>query len=391
VTSGSPVSIARCASYDREEVAAALGTTLEPLGGMSAFVSQGQRVFLKVNLLTKAGPERAVTTHPEVVRAVIRSVKACGAADIVVGDSPAGRRSSPAAAQALFDVSHIGPVCREEGVRLALLDDDVTRVSSDTARFYPSFNVGREVVDADVLVNLPKMKTHGFMLFTGAVKNLFGCIPGLEKAQFHVKAPDRADFAEMLVDLLSACRPEVSIMDAVVAMEGDGPSGGTPRHVGALLASADAPALDVAASAIAGFDPAEVYTNNAAARRGLVSLIADDIDVVGVGWRDVFVGDFARPARDVSRHIPPAVARWLRRHASPRPVLGRPSACTGCATCQEICPVEAIAISDGAPRFDHDLCIRCYCCQELCLACAIELRTPWLFRATLGRESERGS
>ena len=377
MTDGRPVvAIERCGSYEQAEVEAALERALAPLGGMGAFVSQDQTVFVKVNLLMKAEPDRAVTTHPALVRAVVRAAKLAGARDIAIGDSPGGRTTA-ASARALFDVSGMTAVAKEEGVRLSLLDDAVLRVPSPGGVLYQSFNLGREAVDADVLIDLPRMKTHGFMMFTGAVKNLFGCIPGLEKAQFHVKVPDRADFAGMLVDLYLACRPELSIMDAVVAMEGAGPSGGTPKPIGALLASADAVALDVVASSIARFDPMDVYTNAIAHERGLGPATADEVRIEGTPWRELVPESFEQPARDVSRGMPPAIGRWARKHTASRPYLEHRDACTTCRTCEKNCPVSAIRMEQRRPTFDLDTCIRCYCCQELCPERAIGLKTPW--------------
>jgi uncharacterized protein (DUF362 family)/NAD-dependent dihydropyrimidine dehydrogenase PreA subunit len=374
------VSVAACSSYDPETVSTALRRALGPLGGMGSFVSPGQRVFLKVNLLMKATPERAVTTHPEFVRAVIRSAFEAGAADVAVGDSPGGRNSA-ASTRALFETSGIAAVCLQEGARVSLLDDAVTRVPFEGGSLYSSFNLGSEAVGADVLISLPKLKTHGFMMFTGGVKNLFGCIPGLEKAQFHLKVPDREDFAEMLVDLMLACAPELTIMDAVIGMEGDGPAGGPPRQIGALLASSDPAALDVIASAIAGFDPMDVYTVRAAARRGLAPGSPSGVSVSGDGWERFVVRDFAHPARDVSRGLPPRVARWVRKRIVSRPVLSDPPGCTACRTCEQNCPVSAIAMVEKRPAFDYDTCIRCYCCQELCPQQVIGLRRPWAVRA----------
>ena len=378
------VSVERCDTYDDEAVAGALDRALAPLGGIGAFVRPGQRVFVKVNLLMKAEPDRAISTHPAVVRAVVRAAKNAGAADVAMGDSPGGRTSA-AAARALFETSGMARVAQEEGARLVLLDDDVTRVPNPDARLYTAFNLGREVAECDVLIDVPRIKTHGFMMFTGAVKNLFGCIPGLEKAQFHLKVPDRDDFAEMLVDLLLACRPALCVMDAVVGMEGEGPSGGTPKPVGALLASADACALDVVASAIAGFDPMAVYTVAAANRRGMCPASADEVEIAGTPWREVAPEHFAHPARDLSRGLPPGLARWLRRRIASRPALARPQDCTACGTCERNCPADAVKVTDGKPRFDYDACIRCYCCQELCPANALALKTPWVVRSLVMR------
>ena len=378
------VSISRCSSYEPAEVSSALETALASLGGMAAFVTPGQRVLLKVNLLSRALPERAVTTHPEFVRAVIRAARAAGG-EVSVGDSPGGPNTA-GSVRRIWEDSGIGAVCAEESVPLLLFDDACTRVSSGAGSLYGSFTIGSAVAETDVLITLPKFKTHGLMMFTGAVKNLFGCIPGLEKAQYHLKVPDRDDFGSMLVDLMLACRPTLAIMDAVVGMEGEGPAGGTPRHIGAVLASSDCLALDVIASSMAGLDPMEVYTNKAAARRGIGPKTADDVDVVGEDWRLLAPDSFALPARDLSAKMPPWLAKRVRHWTTARPYLERPVDCTRCKKCEESCPVGAIEVGSGGPAFDHGTCIRCYCCQELCPPQAIGLKVPLIDRvATRGR------
>lgn len=380
------VSISRCATYEPSEVSASLNAALSPIGGMAAFVSPGQKVLLKVNLLSRALPDRAVTTHPEFLRAVIQEVRKAGGV-ITVGDSPGGRNSLAAIAK-LWEDTGIGRVCAEEDVSLVLFDDDCVRAPAPGGQLYTSFTLGRAVAETDVLICLPKFKTHGFMMFTGAVKNLFGCIPGLEKAQYHVKVPDRDDFGSMLVDLMLACKPRLALMDAIVGMEGDGPAGGTPRHVGAILASESSVALDVIASSMAGLSSSEVYTNKAAARRRLGPASAEDVEVVGADWRDLAPADFALPARDVTALMPGWLGRRLRGWATARPALARQDECTRCGKCQDNCPVSAITLSEGGPMFDHSTCIRCYCCQELCPPQAIGLTTPPIARlATRGRSA----
>jgi ferredoxin len=225
-------------------------------------------------------------------------------------------------------------------------------------------------------------------MFTGAVKNLFGCIPGLEKAQYHLKVPDRDAFGSMLVDLMLACKPKLAIMDAVVGMEGEGPAGGTPRQVGAILASADSVALDVIAASMAGLTPGEVYTNKAAAKRGLGPASAAEVEVIGVDWSQLAPADFALPARDLSSRLPGWLGKRLRGWTTARPMLARPGECTRCKKCEENCPVSAIRVGGNGPVFDHSACIRCYCCQELCPPQAIGLTTPPIARfATRGHRT----
>ena len=380
----SKVSISRCESYEPAAVSAALDVALAPLGGMAAFVSPGQTVLLKINLLSRATPERAVTTHPEFVRAVIRAAKAAGGV-VTVGDSPGGVNSA-GSMKRLWEETGIARVCAEENVSLVAFDDDCVRASADGGELYQSFTLGRAVVETDVLITLPKFKTHGFMMFTGAVKNLFGCIPGLEKAQYHLKVPDRDDFADMLVDLLLACRPALAIMDGIVGMEGEGPAGGTPRQIGAVLASADSPALDLVAASMAGLALDEVYTNKAAARRGIGPTSLADVEIVGADWRQLAPADFALPARDITARMPAWLGKRLRGWATARPRLERAHECTRCGTCEKNCPVQAIHIDSVGPVFDYGKCIRCYCCQELCPPQAIGLTTPPFARfATRGR------
>ncbi len=378
------VSISRCGTYDPQEVATALTAALSPLGGMAAFVSPGQKVLLKVNLLSRALPERAVTTHPEFVRAVIRLAREAGG-EVSVGDSPGGPNNA-GGVRKIWEDSGIGAVCAEEGVPLLLFDDACTRVSNEGGGLYSAFTLGSAVVETDVLITLPKFKTHGLMMFTGAVKNLFGCIPGLEKAQYHLKVPDRADFGSMLVDLMLACKPTLALMDAVVGMEGEGPAGGTPRQVGAVIASADCLALDVIASSMAGLDPMEVYSNKAASLRGIGPSSADEVEVVGEDWHALAPDGFKLPAKDLSAMMPVWLGKRMRGWTTARPYLQRASDCTRCKKCQESCPVAAIVVGDGGPVFDHGLCIRCYCCQELCPPQAIGLKVPPIARfATRGR------
>lgn len=371
------VSISKCQDYEISQVKAALSQVLEPLGGIKAFVNHGDRVLIKINLLRGSEPDKAVTTHPAIIEAVIDAVREAGGTP-VVGDSPGGP-NKPKMVEKMLETTGIGQVCEQTGTEFVLFDRETTTIKCPEGKLYTSFTAGKAVVDADVIITLPKLKTHGFMKLTGAVKVLFGVIPGLDKMQYHLKVPQRMDFADMLLDLYLAVKPDLSIMDAVVAMEGDGPSGGNPKQVGALMASVDSAALDFIASEVIGFKAMDVYTNRAAIERGLLTGI-DNIETTGLSLKAVAPADFKAPKADLADKIPAGLVEFMKNLATSRPYLDIPGICTGCGTCAKSCPACAIDMTRKKPRFDYDKCIRCYCCEELCPELAIKRKNHWLVR-----------
>jgi uncharacterized protein (DUF362 family)/Pyruvate/2-oxoacid:ferredoxin oxidoreductase delta subunit len=371
------VALRRCPDYETEHLPQTLSALLDDLGGMSRFVGSGESIALKVNMLIKSAPKKAVTTQPEVLSAVIDLVKAAGGRPFVC-ESPAGINTASSMRRSL-EATGVGEVCRRHRVPFVTLDDDVVEVAVPDAARYHTLRLGRAIVEADGIISLPRLKTHSFQRFTGAVKILFGSVAGLEKAQFHLKTPDRMDFAHMLVDVLTALRPRLAIMDAIVAMEGEGPSGGSPRKVGALLGGADHLAVDAVAARLISMDPMSVYTLRAARERGLLGDPAQ-IELAGDLLEPLIVRDFLHPMADLSSSRMGSVGPVLKNIATARPLLERPDSCTSCATCRHNCPVQAIKMVDGHPTFDYDTCIRCYCCQEVCPEAAIGRRSHWLVR-----------
>ncbi len=372
------VSIVRCPDYVQDRVEAALAACLLPLGGMEAFVKRGTRVLVKPNLLASRAPDGAVTTHPTVVRAAIRAIQAAGG-EVVLGDSPGGR-NTPEGYAALLRRTGLAAVLEECGCEAVFFDDTTAELSSPDGRVYRRFQVAQAVADADAIVSLSKFKTHQFTLCTGGVKNCFGYIPGVAKAEYHLHTgQDPRRFASLLLDLYRARPPVLSVMDAVVGMEGNGPSNGRPREVGLLLASPHAPDLDFVEALLMGFDPLEVPTVAEAAERGLGPRSADEIEVHGVSPDEGRVPGFARPeAHPVSRIPAPLLAAVSRLFAvRPRIVEDR---CRGCGACVENCPPGAIDFRGPVPHIRHADCIRCFCCQELCPADAIAIDRPLLRR-----------
>lgn len=374
------VYFAAAANYDQQTVDAAVERLLCQLPAAQAI--GGKRVLLKPNLLAKHTPERAVTTHPAMVRAVIRAVRRRGAASITVADSPGGVYN-PGILRSIYKVSGLTDVCREEGA--ALYTDCKSREVPAKGQVVKQFTLLEPVLDCDMIINLPKLKTHMMTGLSAATKNLFGCIPGLQKAEWHMRFPDKERFGGMLVDLLCTVKPGFAILDGILAQEGDGPAGGTPRMVGIVAVAEDHLQMDLALCRMLGIRPKDVPYLNAAISRGLCPEQFDPACAKGEGelcrpipgyrlpssWGSV---DFADKAPRAVRWAVPAVERLL----APRPVINK-SRCIGCGKCAEICPQHTITVQ-GKARIHAARCIRCFCCHEMCPVKAIDTRRSFLLK-----------
>jgi len=371
----STVALIRCPDYDPGRVLAALRRGIGLLGGIERFVSPGENILLKPNVLAAVPAARHVTTHPAVFQAAARLLLERGAR-LRYGDSP-GFGSFAAAA----DRSGLEAAAREVGAAAADFSLKA-QVSFGEALIAKQLVLAREALDADGIVNLAKMKTHGFMRITGAVKNLFGCVPGIRKGEYHVKMPRREHFAAMLVDVARRLRPRLNVLDGIVAMEGNGPSSGTPRPLGVLLLSADPVALDSVFCRLVRLPQEFVPFLAPGAESGLGVCADDAIEVVGDELDALACPDFQvvrRPAAEMDRAFPYYLKRWI----TPRPVID-PSRCLRCGVCTAVCPLEPKAVRPPAddpgrvPLYDYRRCIRCYCCQEMCPHGAISVYRPLL-------------
>ncbi|AFM39694.1 hypothetical protein Desaci_0632 [Desulfosporosinus acidiphilus SJ4] len=372
-----------CPDYSADIVQSLKGGLAE-WGGMSEFVKPGQKVLLKVNLLMKKRPEEAVTTHPSVVEAVVRLVQEAGGIPII-GDSPGGPYTLNAL-QAVYTRSGLRDVAERTG---ALLNEDIgqTTIPFPAGKIVKSLTVTNCALDADVIIPISKLKTHGMMTFTGAVKILFGVIPGFLKAEYHLKMFKITDFADLLVDIASWVKPTLNIMDGIVGMEGDGPSAGKPRDIGVLIMSSDPFALDVVAADLIGLKPERVPTVLAARNRGLTSRM-DEIELKGDArslWR---IQDFEIP-KTVSTNfldmvpLPKTAKKFMLNRVRPRPVFEH-SVCVGCKDCVNNCPPKALSLNEHQrPEVDLEACIRCFCCQELCPQQAVKIFKPWIGKRLL--------
>lgn len=372
---GPDVVITPCGDYEHGTVRAALERALAPLGGLD-WVQPGMRIAVKVNLLTGAKPEQAATTHPAVLCALTQLLKERGA-ETVAGDSPGGLYNA-AFVNRIYAVSGMKAIERYGG----RLNQDF----SEGEALYPEGKVCRSfrytawLDGVDAVIDLCKLKTHGMMVMTCGAKNLFGVIPGTVKPEYHFRYPDPMDFARMIVDLDEYFKPRLTIVDAVDCMEGNGPGGGTPRHMGALLASASPHKADLLCAKLIGLEPGEVPTLKAAAERGLIPPAAEELTVEGRP-ADFELPDFELAGRRVSHLfrgsgnslLGRVKGAALERLLAQRPQLRREK-CVGCGVCKNVCAANAITMEAGKPGIDRKKCIRCFCCQEFCPESAMVVR-----------------
>lgn len=372
------VIIISCDTYADDQVLEAIQTGCDLLGGISMFAKPGERIVIKPNVLIGTDPDKGVTTHPAVFRAVGKLLKDTGAS-VLYGDSPSFGKSEP-------NLRKSG--LKEVGDKLGFVmaDFDSGRpVSHKDALLVKKFVIANGVLDSDGLVSLPKLKTHGLVRFTGAVKNQFGCIPGLLKSQYHVKLPDPYDFATMLIDLNTLIKPRLYIMDGIVAMEGNGPRSGKLKRLNVLLLSSDPIALDAIACRIICLNPEIVPTSKPGEKAGLGTYHVENIELIGDA-----IESFLDRSFTVNRTppMPGSGSRFrafLKNRITERPVIDKVK-CTYCGTCITMCPVQPKAVDwykgdeSKPPRYDYNRCIRCYCCQETCPDGAILIGSPLLAR-----------
>ncbi|MBA7600046.1 hypothetical protein ES703_07093 [subsurface metagenome] len=372
----STVALVKCDTYDDERVYNAIKAGLDFLGGISHFVKPGERIVIKPNVLVGTSPQKCVTTHPSVFKAVGRLLREAGT-DVYYGDSPGFGKC-----EGHMKKADLKQVADELGIKLADFDNG-KNVSHKEALLNKRFVIANGVLESDGLVSLPKLKTHAFTRLTGAIKNQFGCVPGILKSEYHVKMPDPYDFATMLVDLNTLIRPRLYIMDGIMAMEGNGPRNGTPKNLRVLLFSSDPIALDSIACQIIDLDPTFVPTSRPGERSGLGTYHYENIEVIGEDVESFVDKDF-----EVIRKPPfPATSGRLRtftrNRICPRPTIDK-AICTNCGECVEMCPTNPKAVNwhtddkSKPPTFKYGRCIRCYCCQESCPSGAIVVQNTLL-------------
>ena len=374
------VSIAQSKSYKQEEVEKAVYDCLDGIPGIKSRIKNGARVLVKVNLLKKNAPEDAVTTHPAVVEAIVRYLQGLGCR-VIIGDSPGGPYNVKRLIS-IYKASGMTQVAENTGCELNY-DTSAVDIVNEKAQKLKQMQIIKVAEDVDFIVSAAKFKTHGMMLYTGAVKNLFGVIPGLTKAEYHFKMNNAENFAHHLVDICEYIKPVFTIIDAIEGMEGDGPSAGEKRQVGLILASENPYALDTAGAHIMGIQPLQVPTVKIAKERGIFGGELKDLSVKGLQLEDIHIPPFKLPGSLgkslVSGKVPKFVEEFLINALRAQPVFNYDS-CISCGECARGCPAKIIDMSSGKPKLDLNKCISCFCCHELCPKKAVDIKKHWLHK-----------
>lgn len=373
----SKVALVKCCSYEQAEVLSAVSRAIELIGGTAQFKIQG-KTLLKPNMLAADPPEKCSTTHPEVFRAVAK-IFADEGMTLTYGDSPAFH--SPLSAAKKIGIAAIAD---ELGIELADFENGED-VFFEEAMQNKKLLIAKGILDAEQVISIPKLKTHGFQKMTGSIKNQFGCVPGVIKGEMHVKLPSAVDFSKMLVDLNNYVNPSLYVMDGIHAMEGNGPRGGSPLAMNVIIVSTDPVALDATVCRMIDVDPELVPTTKMGQEAGMGTYISDQIELVGDPIEMFTIKQFDVDRKPIRPYNPSAMMRIVNNITVPKPYIIEDK-CVKCGVCVLMCPVPEKAVNwengdkKSPPVYNYNKCIRCYCCQELCPESAIELDVPVLRR-----------
>ncbi len=366
------VSIAGCKSYHIDTIRLKLQELLVPWGGIKYFVRPQQKVLLKPNLLAAVKPEEAVTTHPNVIRVLAELVQSAGG-QVFIGDSPGS--DDP---ELVYSKTGIYNAAKETNSELVIFDH-YARKDYYGNRKKSEFELAAVLDDMDVVINVAKLKTHPLTGLTAAVNNTYGCIAGKKKGRMHYEYPLPHDFSRMLVEVYLAVKPALSIVDAIIALEGIGPRKGKSRNAGLLIASPNAVALDSVAAELTGFSQDQVTTLNAAREKSLYGVNLSDIQIAGQSLNESRISNFDKGTASGGKigkliaNFPQAWFRGWVEKRRPYPLIDE-QACNSCGKCAEDCPAQIIILKDGIPDIDLKSCIRCYCCREFCPRGAVNLK-----------------
>jgi uncharacterized protein (DUF362 family)/NAD-dependent dihydropyrimidine dehydrogenase PreA subunit len=371
----SDVSVIECSDYDYSRVKEAVYSSINMVGGTkSLHISGGDRVLLKVNLLGARKPEDAVTTHPTVAKALTEYFQDAGA-EVVLGDSSAAGPIETRKALKVTGIERVAGETRAKAVNFEA--EGFAKIPAPKGSIHLSeLYVAKPVLDAQLVVSVPKLKNHNLTKFTGALKNLFGTIPTATRMRLHSLGRTRL-FSQGIVDIYSTIKPGLAVMDGVVGMDGNGPSYGNINRAGIIAASRDSVALDAVCSSIVGYKQGEILTTSEACNRGLGNGVLSDIQVKGMDLK-AFRLSWERVKMMPLDKVPSRLFKTMMGLVYTRPRLVKAN-CTRCATCASHCPAHAIRLNPF-PVLDYNKCLRCFTCNEICPNGAYELRKSFIAR-----------
>lgn len=359
------VSIVKCKTYNPEEVMAAVRKAFDLLGGIGLFIKKGEKVVVKPNLLTGKIAEYGVNTHIEVMRSVVRLVKECGARP-AIGDNPGGSESP----RDVYIASGMATVAKQEGIEC---------LETNEVRIIGGMPISSYFLEYDKIISVPKMKTHSLMVLTGAVKNMYGAVSGLNKSESHKRFPRPEEFVNVLVDVFQKVRPHLVLMDGIIAMDGNGPMSGNLRDVGLLIGGQDGVAIDSVFSRLAGIDPLSILTTREAYKRKLGEADFNKMDILGEDIEKNLIRDFKLPQSKAYMKLPQSLLKVVASFVKFWPHIEK-ELCRKCMICSKTCPALAITIDKKVSKIDYSKCVRCMCCHEVCPYGAIYLKRNILAR-----------
>ncbi|MGE4357279.1 MAG: DUF362 domain-containing protein [Candidatus Omnitrophota bacterium] len=359
----SQLAILKCDSYSPSLISETIDKLFELLGGIERFVKRGEKVLIKPNLLSAALPEKGITTHPLIVKEIARRFKE-KQAEVFIGDSPGGG-------------VNIEEVYEKTGMKKIAGDLGIELVKFNRIRKIKNYPIAEIVLECDRFISLPKLKTHSLMIITGGIKNSFGLVPGVYKTELHLEFPRPKDFSRVLVDIFSIRPPDLVVIDGIVSMAGEGPTGGILRNTGVILGSSDAVAVDSVLAKLMGLNPFKISTIYEAYRRGLGEI--EKIEVLGEDFKSLLFKDFPLPRSSFLNMIPQKVLKLGGNLLRTFPAIDN-KICKRCKICFDNCPAKAIKIINGKLVIDYGLCIKCLCCYEFCPHRAIFLHKGFLLK-----------
>lgn len=370
------LSIQRCEAYEPGLIREKLELLLEPFGGWGSLIKPGMRVLVKPNMLSCKSPSACATTHPSIVECVAKRCRELGA-EVIIGDSPPltmGR------IEEFWGKTGFKEAATVSGASLVCFEREPTRkLTLEVEDQKVDMHVTEEYYRADLVINISKMKTHNLTTLTGAVKNLFGLLPGLQKAGLHMRFARPEPFSELIVKIATVVPAGLNIMDAVEGMDGQGPASGRVIKPGILLASDHPVPIDLAFCEIAGIKPAQVHTLSKAIKAGFGPTSLEGVSIFGPDPKGLRYEGFDVPGTPLGGLFPEPLVGIARKLLWARPRL-IPAGCIKCGACKGICPADAILMGDSGPQFNRPPCISCFCCMEVCPVDVIEMEVSLILK-----------